>query len=124
MTTETRTHPEYEALGITLQTWACVSILSKRDARDYLWRLASIGVPAVISRDADGKRWHVAIAGGLAASPAAWFACIRPPEDSEIVQCPAESSGQHVRGGAGPCYESGCILPNGHTAWHTFPGKD
>ena len=121
MTTETREHPEYLALGITARTWACISVMSKRDARDYLWRLASIGVPAVISRDADGKRWHIAIAGGLAASPAAWLASIRPPDDREIVACPKDAHGQHVRGGAGACYEERCEEPNGHTGWHVFP---
>jgi len=85
--------PEYVALGITPETWTCVATFSKRDAADYLWRLAAAGVPALIARDADGKRWHVAIVGGLAASPTAWLCSIRPMDD--IPTCTGTGGGQH-----------------------------
>ena len=85
--------PEYVALGITPATWSCISVMSKRDAADYLWRLAAAGVPALVSRDKDGKRWHVAIRGGLAASPTAWLCSIRPMDD--IPTCTGMAGSQH-----------------------------
>jgi hypothetical protein len=110
--------PTYEELGIYPDTWACIAVgMSKRDAADYLWRLALAGVPAVLALDADGKRWHVAIAGGLKASPKAWLLSIRPDDDPP-VKCPADARGQHVRGGVGPCQEEWCSAPSGHTSWH------
>ena len=84
--------PDYVALGITPETWTCIAQMSRRDARDYLIRLAEARVPAILSRDPDGKRWHVAIRGGLAACPTAWLCSIRP---SDHVAICAGTGGQH-----------------------------
>lgn len=91
MSTDTTTD-QYAALGIDYDTWACVAVMSKRDATDYLFRLASAGVPALVSRDADGKRWHVAVQGGLKASPMAWLVSIR---EEPAPTCPVGATGQH-----------------------------
>jgi hypothetical protein len=85
---------QYAALGIEADTWACVAIMSKRDAADYLFRLAAAGVPALLSRDADGKRWHIAIRGGLKASPMAWLVSIRA-DDTYTPTCADDATGQH-----------------------------
>ena len=86
--------PEYVALGITPATWTWVAtFITARDAKDYLWRLAGAGVPALVSRDPDGKRWHVTIRGGLAASPTAWLCSIRLMDDQPT--CTGTGGGQH-----------------------------
>lgn len=86
-------HLDYEVLGIFPDTWTCVAMLSKRNAQTYVWALAQYGVACRLSKDADGKRWHVAVQGGLAASPAAWIATIRP--DTDVPVCAAIAKGQH-----------------------------
>lgn len=91
--------PEYVALGITPATWTCVAVFSVRDAKDYLWRLAGAGVPALASKDPDGKRWHIAIRGGLAASPTAWLCSIRPMDDEATC---IGKGGQHPLTKASP----------------------
>jgi len=92
MTTETE--QSYEELGIFDDTWACVAIMSKRDAKEYTWLLAQSDIPAKVSRDPDGKRWHVAIQGGLRKSPAAVFITYRRGPITEPPTCTA-SDMQH-----------------------------
>ena len=91
---EPKRHPDYEALGIFPTTPACVFVGSKADAKRYVWALALYGVQCSVSLDADGKRYHVAVPGGLASQPAAWLATLRP-EPTSIPQCSAEAQGQH-----------------------------
>jgi hypothetical protein len=57
--------------------WVCVAVLPKRDAASYALALAGTGVPCIAARDADGKRWHIAVRGGTTASPGAWIAGLR-----------------------------------------------
>lgn len=86
----------YAARGIGPETWTCVAIgMSQRDARDYLWRLAGAGLPALVSKDEDGKGWHVAVRGGLPANPLAWLLTIRE-DAAAIPTCHPTVSGQHV----------------------------
>jgi hypothetical protein len=88
------TNPQYEALGIHAETWACVAILTKQEASTLLFALAASGVPALLSKDADGKRWHIAVQGGLATNPLAYVVSLRGlPYD--IITCPVGSTGQH-----------------------------
>jgi hypothetical protein len=103
--TETRNPADYEALGILRETWACIAALDKRDATRYLFDLAASGVPALLSRDADGKRWHVAVRGGMAANPAAWVASFRGSDLTNIPTCPDTAvvrGGQHPQEGREP----------------------
>ena len=85
--------PDYVALGIKPSTWACIAVMSRRDARDYAIRLAEAGVPALLAADPDGKRWHVAIQGGLAASPTAWLVSVRPDDEDRV--CSGIAGSQH-----------------------------
>lgn len=89
--------PTYEELGIFPETWACVAVMSKADATRYLFCLAASGVPALVSRDADGKRWHVAVQGGLKNNPLAWIVSVRG-EPYTTTECPLNTGGQHPRG--------------------------
>jgi len=89
-----RNPADYEALGIMRETWACIAVLDKREATRYLFALAASGVPALLSHDADGKRWHVAVRGGLAANPAAWVVSIRGEADN-VATCPGIAGSQH-----------------------------
>lgn len=86
-----KAHDDYAALGIRPTTWACVAVMDRRDARDYVIRLAEAGVPALLAADIDGQRWHVAIQGGLAACPTAWLASIRPMDSRT---CQTASNGE------------------------------
>ena len=86
---------DYEALGIFPDTWACVSMGDKRNAKEYLFALAASGVPALVARDPDGKNWHVAVQGGLKSNPLAWVVSLRG-EPYEIVSC-SDVKGQHVQ---------------------------
>lgn len=86
--------PDYVALGITPTTWTCIAVLPRKDATAYVVRLAEAGVPALLARDsADPKRWHVAIQGGLAASPTAWLCGIRPDDHPRV--CTGSPGAQH-----------------------------
>lgn len=85
---------EYEALGIFEDTWTCVGVMERRDAQSYVWSLAVDGIPAKVSRDPDGKRWHVAIQGGLRVNPAAVFITFKGSAIREPLVCTA-SAGQH-----------------------------
>ena len=72
---------QYTALGIYPDTMTCVAVMPEKDAKEYVWALAQIGIAAVASRDlqTDEKRkhrWHVAVQGGLAYNPGAYFASI------------------------------------------------
>ena len=57
--------------------WVCVAVLSKRDAGVYALSLIGSGVPCIAARDADGKRWHIAVRGGIQASPTTWIVSLR-----------------------------------------------
>ena len=57
--------------------WVCVAVLSKREAGVYALALIGSGVLCIAARDADGKRWHIAVRGGIQASPAAWIVGLR-----------------------------------------------
>lgn len=91
MTTQTpKIQPEYEALGIHPDTMTCIAVMPEKDAREYVWALATQGIACEARRDPrkdHGKhRWHVAVVGGLAYNPAAYFASIRGPK---AVDCTA-----------------------------------
>ena len=86
---------EYLERGITPDTWTCVSVGDIKDAKTYVWDLAVSGIPALVSQDADGKRWHVAVQGGLKNNPLAWLVSIRGSDDDRIAHCPSFASGQH-----------------------------
>lgn len=85
---------DYEALGIFPDTWACISVGEKRDAKEFVFRLAASGVPALASMDADGKRWHVAVQGGLKSNPLVWVVSVRG-EPYGITTCAKHGLGQH-----------------------------
>jgi hypothetical protein len=89
-------HPDYEAKGIFPDTWACIGVMSEADAQGYLFELMASAVDCRIARDPDGKRWHVAVQGGLADSPTAWLVGIRGRFEDSIRTCtgPTEQ-GQH-----------------------------
>ena len=89
---------DYEALGITRDTWACISVGEKRDVSRLLFDLAASGVPALLSKDAGGKLWHLAVKGGLAASPMAYVVSIRQ-EPQDVAVCPVNAAGQHPQAG-------------------------
>jgi hypothetical protein len=93
MTTEVK-QDDYEALGIFPDTWACISVGEKRLAKEFLFKLAQSGVPAIVSADADGKNWHIAVQGGLKSNPLAWIVSIRG-EAYSTVTCPVGARGQH-----------------------------
>ena len=87
---------EYAALGITEDTWACIAALNKAEAGRYLFAVAGSGVPVRLSRDADGKRWHVAVKGGLLYCPAAFIASLRgEPTDPATCSAGSAEAGQH-----------------------------
>lgn len=89
---------DYEARGIFPETWACVSVGTKRDAERYVFDLAMQGVSTRVARDAsDPKLWHVAVQGGLLTNPIAWLTTFRSPEGDDIPQCSGE--GQHPQAG-------------------------
>ena len=100
MSAATKIQPEYEALGIHPDTMTCVAIMPERDAKAYVWALATYGIAATASRDVrtpakpvSKALWHVAVEGGLAYNPAAYFASIRGEAD---VTCDkTEAVGQH-----------------------------
>lgn len=84
--------PEYEALGIHPDTMACVGVMSKADAKRFVWILATNGVGAVAARDPDKKRWHVAVLGSFGYNPVAYFSGIR----GEVIRtCTSTLQGQH-----------------------------
>ena len=89
--------PEYEALGIHPDTMTCVAVLSEKEAKEYVWSLAQLGIAAVASRslETDDKRkhlWHVAVKGGLAYNPGAYFASI---SGGRPVSCLSVKREQH-----------------------------
>lgn len=84
---------EYEALGIFPDTWACIANLPKRDAMKYAFMVAASGCPVRIAKDPDGKRWHVAVQGGLKSNPVAWIVGVRG-DPFEPVTC-IDLSAQH-----------------------------
>ena len=85
-------NPEYEALGIHPDTMTCVAIVPKRQAQTGVWALATQGIECSVALDPDGKRWHVAVRGGLGYNPAAYFATIR---GEERRRCASTAHGQH-----------------------------
>jgi hypothetical protein len=88
---------DYEARGIFPDTWTCVSVGTKVDAKNLLFDLALSGVPALASRDADGKRWHIAVQGGMKGSPMTYVVAIRSAP-YRIAECVgAADGGQHPR---------------------------
>ena len=89
---------DYEARGITRDTWACISVGEKREVDKMLFDLAASGVPALLSKDAGGKLWHLAVKGGLAANPMAYLVSVRQ-EPQNVVVCPADAAGQHPQAG-------------------------
>jgi len=96
MTTQT-IQPEYEALGIHPDTMTCIAIVPLKDAKEYVWALAQNGIPAVVSRalETDAQRkhlWHVAVQGGLAYNPGAYFASIT---GGRPKTCLSVMAGQH-----------------------------
>ena len=83
---------DYEALGIFEDTWTCVAIMPLRDAKEYTWALARVGVPCKAYRDPDGKRFHVAVQGGLKHNPASVFVTFGY---QHVRTCTAASPMQH-----------------------------
>lgn len=83
---------EYEALGIHEDTMACVAIVSKREAKEAVWALASNGIGAEVARDAGGKAWHVAVRGSFGYNAAAYFALLR---GESVRTCLGAHAGQH-----------------------------
>jgi hypothetical protein len=100
---------QYEALGITSTTWACVAVLPEPEAARFCLYLAASGVPVRASRDgkpnaskARGRQlWHVAVQGGLKASPMAWLVSIRG-EAQDPATCPGPMTGQHPQASREP----------------------
>lgn len=93
--TETQTvEQQYEALGIHADTWTCVAVLSKPDAQRYGFDLAASLTPIRITLDPDGKRWHVAVQGGLPKNPLAMIVNLRGVP-WEPVSCTVGNDGQH-----------------------------
>lgn len=93
MTTRT-INPEYEALGIHPDTMTCIAIMSKADAKAYVWALATAGNALVTATQdaADKKLWHVAVKGGLAYNPGAYFASIL---GEQVRRCLSDKHEQH-----------------------------
>lgn len=94
---ETTINPEYEALGIHPDTMTCIAILREKEAKEFVWALAQSGVAAVASRslETDAKRkylWHVAVQGGLAYNPIAYFASL---QGGRPKSCLSLEQGQH-----------------------------
>ena len=88
-------HPDYEAIGIFPDTWACICRMNEEDAKGYLFELMASGIECRLARGTEG-RWHIAIKGGLADSPMAWLAGIRGRFDDQIPTCTSTSTtGQH-----------------------------
>jgi hypothetical protein len=84
---------DYEALGIFPDTWTCIATGTKQDTMKYLFWLAASGVECHVTKDPDGKRWHLAVKGGLKHNPIAWIVNIRG-EAYEPVTC-VDKPGQH-----------------------------
>jgi hypothetical protein len=88
---------DWEALGITNDSWACVAVFTELDAKDYVWRLAQAHVAARVAKDpVNPKKWHVAVQGGLKASPMSWLVSIRGVDDHDIVRCQPHTGSSHV----------------------------
>ena len=87
-----------EAAGATPDVWICIFTGDKRDVSTFLFSVAASGVPALLSKDADGKRWHIAVKGGLAANPAAYIASVRGVPD-DVPACPAGAGSGHPQAG-------------------------
>jgi hypothetical protein len=87
-------NPEYEALGIHPDTMTCVGVLPKREAKALVWALATNGIASVSAAQdrADKKLWHVAVQGGLAYNPGAYFASIR---GEKVRVCLGDQAEQH-----------------------------
>ena len=89
--------PQYEALGIHPDTMTCVAIMPKSEAKEYVWSLATRGITATATPDRETKKgrgnWHVAVIGGLAYNPAAYFSSITGEDLSK--QCMGTGDGQH-----------------------------
>jgi hypothetical protein len=88
---------DYEARGIHPTTFACVLTDDRKKAERYAFALLAAGVEVRVARDEDGKRWHVAVRGGLSKSPLAWVIAIRGGEVDEdmVVTCHPKVTGQH-----------------------------
>lgn len=84
---------DYEALGIFPDTWACIAVLERKEAEQYVFDLAASGVETQATKDPDGKRWHIAVKGGLKGCPVAWVVGLRN-EPYNPVACPPYE-GQH-----------------------------
>ena len=83
---------QYTERGIERDPMACIAIMPKREAKDFVWILATNGIEAQAARDPDGKRWHVAVRGAFAYNPASYFASIR---GEEVRTCTSTLDGQH-----------------------------
>jgi|GEM_PF-4506302 len=97
MTATKTVEQQYEELGIFPDTWTCVAVLDKKDAQRYAFDLAASFTPIRISRDPDGKRWHVAVQGGLPKNPAAALVGLRGGPIGSVA-CTV-SEGQHPQVG-------------------------
>ncbi|HZL95985.1 MAG TPA: hypothetical protein VFB99_20175 [Vicinamibacterales bacterium] len=87
---------QYETLGIRPDVWTCVATaMDEADAKDYVFALTVENIPAKVARDTDGKRFHVAIQGGLIDHPAALFITFRGGPISEMATCTSTRNGQH-----------------------------
>jgi len=87
---------DYKARGIFPDTFACiVQSADQADLEHYLFSLISNGVEARVARDPDGTRWHLAIRGGLQASPLAWLLTLRDDVGDGPAVCRSTLSGQH-----------------------------
>jgi hypothetical protein len=93
VSTRSAINPEYEALGIHPDTMTCVAILSEREAKEYVFSLACNGIAATVSIDPHNKKLrHVAVVGGLAYNPGAYFASIT---GGRPRICTNDEQGQH-----------------------------
>jgi len=87
---------DYEAKGIFPDTFTCiVQSFDQADAEHYLFLLVSNGIEARVAKDPRNDRWHIAIRGGLKASPLAWLLTIRDDVGDGPPVCRSELTGQH-----------------------------
>lgn len=92
---------EWDALGITPETFACMAVFDENDAREFVWRLAQEHVECRVAIDPDtvgSKRpkWHIAVRGGLRYSTIAWIATLQPIRDSDILRCVPYDGKAHI----------------------------
>jgi hypothetical protein len=88
---------DYLARGIHPTTFACVLTEDRKKAESYAFALLAAGQEVRVARDEDGKRWHIAVRGGLSRSPLAWVIAVRGGEVQEdmVTTCHPKVTGQH-----------------------------